>query len=119
VDGHSLSVNFRTAAERFRLIRDDDSVPVVVLYRGPEGTDSNVDVLLAKLRKDGPERWLMRKLQRYTVSIARREGMRLMGQGDVAEIIPGLFIQTNDLLYDRTLGLVADEAAMRRKVYLA
>lgn len=108
VDGHSLAVNFRTAAERFRLIRDEDSVPVIVLYRGADGADTRVDGLIAGLRKNGPERWLMRSLQRYTVNIPRRQALRLMGQGDVAEIAPGLFIQLSDWLYHSVLGLVID-----------
>ncbi len=109
VDGRSLAVNFRTAAERFRLIEDEDSVPVIVFYRGPDGTDPTVDGLIGSLRKGGPERWLMRKLQRYTVNIHRREALRLLGQG-VEEIVPGLFVQTSDWLYHPTLGFILDTA---------
>ena len=108
VDGRSLAVNFRTAAERFRLIRDEDSAPVVVLYRGPDGADTRVDGLIAGLHKQGPERWLMRGLQRYVVNISRREALRLMGQGDVEEIVPGLFVQMSDWLYHPVLGLAID-----------
>lgn len=106
VDGRSLAVNFRTAAERFRLIRDEDNVPVIVLYRGPDGADSRVDGLIATLRKEGPQRWLMRSLQRYTVNIPRREALRLLQQGDAVEIVPGLFVQASDWLYHPVLGLI-------------
>lgn len=109
VDGQTLAVNFRTAADRFRLIKDEDSVPILVLYRGPDGGDSTVDILLASLRKDGPERWLMRKLQRYTVNIHRRDAMRLMGRGDIEEVVPGLFAQVNSLLYHPMLGFLPEE----------
>ena len=105
VDGRTLAVNFRTAAERFRLIDDEDSSPVVCLYRGLEGGDETVDTLIATLRRDGPERWLMRKLQRYTVNIHRREALHLATQGDIEEVVPGLFVQTNSLLYHPVLGL--------------
>jgi len=109
VDGGTLAVNFRTAADKFRLIQDEDSAPVVVLYRGSDGTDDTAAVLLGRLRKNGPERWLMRKLQRYTVSVHRHEALRLLGQGDIEEVIPGLFAQVADCLYDPVLGLLTDD----------
>lgn len=112
VDGGTLAVNFRTAAERFRLIQDEDSAPVIVLYHGADGSDDTVDMLLASLRKNGPERWLMRKLQRYTVNIHRRDAMRLMERGDIEEIIPGLFAQVNSLLYHPILGLRLEDSAL-------
>lgn len=101
VDGQSLAVNFRTAAGRFRLIRDEDSVPVIARYRGD---DSEVEKWIATLRKDGPRRWLMRKLQRYTVNIHRRDGERLLRQGDIEEPVPGLYVQVSDWLYHPELG---------------
>jgi CRISPR-associated endonuclease/helicase Cas3 len=100
-----LAVDFRTAAEKFKLVEDEDRVPVVVLYRGLDDTDDSVDKWLATLRKEGPQRWLMRKLQRYTVNIHSREAMKLLEQGDIEELMPGLFVQVSDWLYDPDLGL--------------
>lgn len=108
VDGQTLAVNFRSAAERFRLIQDEDSAAVLVRYRGADGNDDAIDMWLNTLRKDGPERWLMRKLQRYTVTIPRRQAMDLLRQGDVEEAIPGLFVQVSDWLYDARLGLLLE-----------
>lgn len=105
VDGQTLGVNFRTAAEKFRLIRDEDSVPVVVLY---QGAGSEAEKWIATLRKEGPQRWLIRKLQRYTVNIHRRDAMRLLGQGDIEEAIPGLYVQISDWLYHPDLGFNPD-----------
>jgi CRISPR-associated endonuclease/helicase Cas3 len=48
-------------------------------------------MLLGKLAKDGPERWLMRSLQRYTVSLPKALAERLHGQGDLRLAIPGLY----------------------------
>ncbi len=107
----TLEVNFRTAAEKFKLIQDEDSAPVIVRYRDPDCIDDSVDALLATLRKDGPQRWLMRKLQRYTVNIHQREAMKLLEQGDIEEAVPGLFVQVSDLLYHPVLGLLHGEAA--------
>jgi CRISPR-associated endonuclease/helicase Cas3 len=110
VDGGTLAVNFRTAAERFKLIKDGDTVPVVVLYRGSDGKDDTADALLGSLRKEGPQRWLMRKLQRYTVNVRQRDALRLRGQGDIEELFPGLYVQINDWLYHRDIGLIVDES---------
>lgn len=108
VDGRTLAVNFRTAADKFRLIDDANQASVIVLYRGPDGQDATIDQLLAQLRRDGPQRWVMRALQRYTVTIHQRDAQRLFMQGDIEELLPGLFVQVNDLLYDPVLGLRVD-----------
>ena len=102
VDGQTLAVNFRTAAEKFHLIRDEDSVPVIVHF------SSEAEKWIATLRKEGPQRWLMRKLQRYTVNIHRWDALRLNSQGDVEEVIPGLYVQTSNWLYDDKIGLLLD-----------
>lgn len=105
VDGSELAVSFRTAAEEFRLIDDEDSLPIVVRYRGFDGQSVEIDQWLAMLRRDGPQRWLMRKLQRYTVNLRRGQALTLLGRGDIEGILPGLYVQTNDWLYDPTTGL--------------
>lgn len=110
VEGDTLAINFRTAAEKFRLIQDEDSAPVVVHYRGPEGSDDTIEMLLNTLDKEGPQRWLMRRLQRYTVNIHRREAEKLLVQGDIREVMPGLYVQESDPLYHPELGLLYGEA---------
>jgi CRISPR-associated endonuclease/helicase Cas3 len=108
VDGRTLAVNFRTAADKFKLIQDEDTAPVIVRFRGLDGNDDTVIELLNILKKHGPERWLMRKFQRYTVSVHSREVMKLLSQGDVEEAIPGLYVQVSDWLYHPHLGLNPD-----------
>lgn len=104
-DGGELAVCFRTAAEKFRLIDDEDSLPIVVSYCGKDKRNESVDQWLAMLRRDGPQRWLMRKLQRYTVSLPRRQALPLLDRGDIDEILPGLYAQKGEGLYDENLGL--------------
>ena len=106
VDPRTLAINFRSAADRFRLIPDEDGVPVIVRYRAPGDKDDSLDILLHKLRKDGPERWLMRKLQRYTVTVHRREAQHWTKLGDIEEWQPGLYVQVCDVGYSEVLGLV-------------
>lgn len=99
--GQGLEIQFRTAADNFRLIDDEDQATVFVRYDGYEG----IDALLGKLANEGPERWLMRKLQRCTVTVKKRIVDRMVMTGDVLEVQPGCFVQQNDLLYDTVLGL--------------
>lgn len=105
--GARLEIQFRTAAEKFRLIDDEEQAAVFVRWPGNE--NDNIGMLLATLERDGPERWLMRKLQRYAVNLPRRTLNRLLAQRDVIETRPGCYLQNNDLLYDPVLGLLDEE----------
>jgi CRISPR-associated endonuclease/helicase Cas3 len=112
--GQAADVNFRTAAERFRLIDEAEGATVFVRYKR-NADDDAIDVLLNTLKKEGPQRWLLRKLQRYGVSIYQRDLQRLEGQGDIEPLggdFPGLYVQSfgNDVLYDRVLGINVDGA---------
>ena len=105
-----LAVNFRTAAEVFQLIDDRDSALVIVRY---EPRCDDIEKWLALLASQGPARWLMRKLQRLTVSIPQRDANRMLAQGSLAlTIMPGLYLQADtDGLYHPALGLQADDVA--------
>lgn len=93
---------FRSVAAKFQLIDESGYQSVFVRFR-----DS--PTLLGRLEKDGPERWLMRKLQRYTVNIPQTLHKKLLAQGDIREAFPGLFVQISDLLYHPQLGLMVEE----------
>lgn len=108
VDSGDLGINFRAAADQFKLIDDEDSATVIVRHYGNNGQDKSIDKWLNTLRKEGPQRWLMRKLQRYSVNLHQRDLQRLLAQGDIEEAFPGLYIQTSDWLYDSLLGLNPD-----------
>ncbi|BBP05277.1 CRISPR-associated helicase Cas3 [Sulfuriferula plumbiphila] len=96
--GKGMEISFRTAAEKFHLI-PDDGAPVIVRW-------GEAEKWLNKLKADGPDRWLMRKLQRYSVNVHRNCLDRLIAQHDVEEVLPGLYAQANDLLYDETFGFL-------------
>ena len=109
----ALPMALRSAAEAFRLIDKEDAASVIVRYRGPDSA-TDVDALIGLLQRDGPSRWLLRKLQRYSVSIFRRDAERLLRQGDIEEIstCPGLYVQYEGWqdLYDPVLGLQVGSA---------
>jgi CRISPR-associated endonuclease/helicase Cas3 len=110
---HTLPVNFRSAAEAFKLIDKEDAATVLVRYKSPSGA-SDIDALIGKLEKEGPQRWLMRKLQRYSVTIYRHQVKALLAVGDITEVAscPGLYVQREgwDGFYDPVLGARLDSA---------
>lgn len=65
-----LSISFRTAAEKFKLI-DDTGISVIVPFNPDpkKFTESPVEQWLAMLEKDASQKWIYRKLQRYTVGL--------------------------------------------------
>lgn len=104
--GSGLEVQFRSAAEKFRLIDDSETQAVFVAYN-KEGR-----ALLNMLRSKGPERWLMRKLQRHSVTLYRHDLNRLLADGDIEEF-EGMYMQVGDTLYHPQIGLLlADTAAV-------
>ena len=102
----TLAVKFRSAADAFRLIDDKDSAAVMVRYAAH---GEEIDKLLGILAADGPQRWLMRKLQRYIVTIPQRQATQMHLRGDLSLPLPGLYVMVNsDNLYSNILGLVGD-----------
>lgn len=107
VEPKTLGVQFRSAAGAFRLIDDQDSASVIVRYA--EHRDE-IEKLLGMLAAEGPARWLMRKLQRYTVSIHKRVADKMLEQGSLTLPMPGLYVQQDaDGLYHPLLGLQVED----------
>jgi CRISPR-associated endonuclease/helicase Cas3 len=94
---------FRSAARKMRLIDEDAYAPVVVLWE--EGAQ-----LAGLLEAAGPERWLLRKLQRYVVNLPRHVHRRLLDAGAIREVHAGVFVQGHGALYDERLGFCADRS---------
>jgi CRISPR-associated endonuclease/helicase Cas3 len=96
------SIFFRTAAERFRII--DDSLQKTVLVRYDEGKG-----LIDLLKSKGPERRLLRKLQRYTVNIYNCDFKQMQQRGSIEEVQPNIYAIATDIDYSIDIGLlVAD-----------
>jgi CRISPR-associated endonuclease/helicase Cas3 len=93
-----LSMFFRTAANNFKIIDDSMQETIVVPYR--DGKD-----LMKLIGKCGPNRELMRKLQRYTVNIYKNEFIDLLNGGNIVEVHKGIYYLNNDNLYKREVGL--------------
>ncbi len=98
-----LRFSFFSAAQKFKLIDDKQYAPVIVCYE--EGTR-----LIGMLKKLGPERWLMRKLQRYVVNLPRYIHKKLYNEGAIIEAHPGIFIQVYGAMYHPELGFCPDKS---------
>jgi CRISPR-associated endonuclease/helicase Cas3 len=96
--------NFRTAAEKFRLIKEEGQTAIIIRY------DESVSLIAALEASRNIEprerRGILRRLQRYTVSIREQECKNLMADGDIKEIFSGCFVQQSDTLYHPQLGLL-------------
>jgi CRISPR-associated endonuclease/helicase Cas3 len=104
-----LAMSFRSAANAFRLIDDDDQVSLIVPYASLNANAHDVHALIARLRKKDSDRWLLRALQRYVVQMRSRAASTWQQRGDIEELLPGLFVLKDPLRYDVRRGLVTDE----------
>lgn len=109
----TLAVRFKDASDNFRLIDGADAATVLVRYRSA-GAKEDINALIGILERDGPSRWLMRKLQRYGVTIYRYQLDKLVKSGDIREVpmCPGLYVQVEgwDAFYHPQLGANVDGA---------
>jgi CRISPR-associated endonuclease/helicase Cas3 len=101
-----LQFNFRTAARKFRLIDDEDQASLLVPYHRIDEQHAPLAALIAKLSNGETDRWLMRATQRYTVTIRKHQLSGLERQGDVKELLPGLYLLQDETIYDRVFGLL-------------
>ncbi len=108
--GDGLEVQFRTAARRFRIIDETGQAVLVRYYRDED--DREIDLLLNTLRTEGPSRWLMRKLQRYSVNASDWHFRQLQDDCQIEEIHPGIWAQMEGTtIYDPVLGLALETDA--------
>jgi CRISPR-associated endonuclease/helicase Cas3 len=118
-DKGSFAFQFRTAASRFRLVDDDDQASVIVPY-GLAGQDgSDIHLAIRALENKQSDRWLLRKLQRYTVNVRLRLLRPWQARGDVLELLPGLYLLKDERRYDARLGLIPEGAALDAASFVA
>ncbi len=98
-----LRYSFRTAANKFHLIDEAGQAPVVVMYE--EGAD-----LIRTLEKERPDRQLPRRLQRYVVNLPHYLHSKLLAEGAIREVHPGIYVQGHRALYDENLGFCPDKS---------
>lgn len=97
-DARVLAVHFRTAAKEFNFIDDQEQRPVIVRYKYSEK-------LLRQLQNTGPNRKLMRQLQRFTVNLPVRMVDTMLGDGRLEDGVFGIIAQSSLRIYDEIVGL--------------
>jgi CRISPR-associated endonuclease/helicase Cas3 len=103
-----MVMEFRTAAERFRLVDDRQQATVIVPYASPNPDATDIAPLIALLRQKKADRWLLRKLQRYAVTVRQATVDLWQARRDVEELLPGLYLLIDDTRYDPSLGLLPE-----------
>lgn len=111
VDSVDGSIQFRSAAEAFRIIDDSNQKTILVPYA--EGEE-----LIRILKAKGPERWLMRRLQRYSVNIYTDDFLSLLNRGSIEEVSTGIFALSCSIEYDNTVGLLIDEMPYEAEAFI-
>lgn len=106
-DERELQFQFRTAAQKFRLVDDEDQHSIIVWY---ESEKFNTQKLIEDLERFGPSRTFMRRLQRCTVNVPERSWRDLADQGAIRELGGpkgplGLWAQAIPGVYDPIFGL--------------
>ncbi len=104
-----LKIQFRTAAQQFKMIDDKDTVSIIVRYG-----DNNS--LLSILAKGEPDRWLLRKLQRYTVTLYKYQFEKMLHRGEIEEICQGFYAQSASGVYHDKLGLLPEPELTAKNV---
>lgn len=99
-DAAQMKFQFATAARDFKLIDDRGSETILIEYK--DGSD-----LIRLFKRKGPESWLMRKLQRYSVSINARDFEKIRAAG-LIEQVHGCWVQSYETLYDNKVGMMSD-----------
>lgn len=101
-----MEFSFRSAAARFRLIDDEDQSSLLIpLHRRLDGHD-HIAPLIAQLRRGDTDRWLLRQMQRYVLSIRRRQLDELLKERAVTPLVSGLFLLEDENRYDTRFGLL-------------
>lgn len=99
-DAMRCVLQFRSAAERFRLIDDRGTWQILVPY------NDKGEKLLKRLRFGDMNRDLSRQLQRYTVTVYEIEFKKLRDIGAIEEVQPDIWAVCVSNAYDAMRGLL-------------
>lgn len=115
VEESRMSLDYPEVAKRYRLI-DDDTVAVVVRYRGSDGGEERIDALLDELRQyPQRSRGIARRLQPYIVGVRQRLLDSFVRAGLAVEAMPGLWEWHGK--YDVVRGIGDGEPDVARLVF--
>ncbi len=113
-NAHEMKIQFRTVARDFKFIDDSYSQSIIVWY---DNEQVNSHKLIEQLKNRGPERWLLRKLQRFGVSVPKLEFQFYRDNGMVEEV-HGFWVQSTLLLYQKGLGIVGQNPSWNEELFM-
>lgn len=105
INDATWNIKFADAARKYRII-DDEMLPVIVWHN--DQARERVDMLCHALQKEGYQRWIMRELQRHTITITRQMHTDMRQKGDILAVIPQCFKQFACTCYHKQLGFVGN-----------
>ncbi len=103
-NAQEAKIQFRTAGLNFKMIDDSGQHALIVRYKSQGENEVDSSRLIEELKKCGPNRSLMRKLQRFSVTLYDREFESLKQQGALEELF-GIWVQAREEIYDPDCGL--------------
>ena len=90
---------FAAIAKAFKMIDDGYTQSVIV----PFDDESRKNIELLSIQEE-LHRSLLRRLQRYAINLPKRSVAKLLGTGDIEEVIDGVFVLRNETLYREDIG---------------
>lgn len=104
-----LAIQFRKAAEKFKLI-DDNGITLIVPYCAPDEAESAIEKWLGMLDADDSAKWIYKKLQRFSITVPDPLVRRLESLGVVTMQAGMRVVESSH--YDQRWGLKSpDELA--------
>ena len=98
-----LGIQFRTAAEKFRLI-DNMGTPIIVPFIPKDKDKSPIEAWITQLESDPSQKWIYKKLQRYSVTIPEQLLKEFINKVGCIDTRAGLFVLL-DSYYHQFLGV--------------
>lgn len=111
-DAQEFKFQFRTLAKNFHLIDEHFYQGVIVRYQNLEKKD-DIDHFIGLLQKRGNQRWLLQKLQRFSVNVSIHDFL-IMRAHDLIEPIGGYWVQRQNGLYRPGIGLQLENDFLRQ-----
>ena len=103
-DADSLNIQFRTAAQKFQMIEEGQTYTLFVDYGEDESERKTVGKMLRILENGEIDRWLVRKLQPYSISLYNYQKPELLNSGVIRQTESGYYIISGGGVYDDILG---------------
>ena len=103
-DAEDINIQFRTAAQKFQMIEEGQTVTLFVDYGEDESERKSVAQMLRMLENGQIDRWLVRKLQPYSINLYEYQKSDAINKGVIRETESGYYIIAGGGVYDYYMG---------------